>query len=221
MESQKSQTTVQKREPSLDRVNMKSIREILRSHAEFDIDGRHIGGTDKQSNHNYGDAYESLFLDMSRRNVSLMMEVGVADGASMLAWRDVFPNATIVGMDIHEAKRVLNVQAALLDCGVKGTHLEFHIGDQRVHRDCERAANGRLFDLIVDDATHNLEDTLRTFFYLWPHVRPIRGLYVVEEFPNIGEFRNNITQMWPFAEIVDTAGPFGGVEPLVVFRKLP
>ena len=75
-----------------------------------------------------------------------------------------------------------------------------------------------MFDLIVEDATHELENTLLTMFWLWPFVRP-GGLYVVEEFANIGHLHSNIVRMWPNAEIVNTQGPFGGVEQLVVFRK--
>lgn len=185
---------------------MRPIREIFRSYAEFDAQGRHVNGTDKQSNHNYGDAYEALFPD--RTAVRLMLEVGVADGACLLAWSEVFPNATVVGMDIHPAARLTGIARAI----------EFHVGDQRSLEDCRRVAAGREFDLIIDDATHLLEDTLRTLFYLWPSVRR-GGLYVVEEFPGIGPLGQTIPEMWPYAEIIPTQGPFGGVEPLVVFRK--
>ena len=196
---------------------MRSIKEIFRSYAEFSPEGRHINGTDKQSNHNYSDAYEQLFTCSYpehpsiapwsiRPNVQMMMEVGVADGACLLAWREVFPNALIVGMDIHDSARA------------KGDRIEFHIGDQKSCDDCEKTANGRLFDVILEDATHKLEDSLRTFLYLWPFVKR-GGLYIIEEFDNVGALRNNIRAMWPYAEIVDTTGPSGGCEPLVVFRK--
>lgn len=210
---------------------MRLISDIFRSYAQFNGEGRHVNGTDKQSNHNYGDAYESLFAGMidppdtrekrghvvlgpryrsTREQVQLVMEVGVADGACMLAWRDVFPNALIVGMDIHPSAHAY------------GDRLEFHLGDQRSKEDCERAACGsermRHFDMIVEDALHELDATLLTFLYLWPFVKP-GGLYVIEEFANIAALCGNIRAMWPHADIVETKGPFGGVEPLVVFRK--
>ncbi len=181
---------------------MKSIKEIFRSHAVFDDKGRHVNGSDKQSNHNYGDAYESLFI--SRDEVKLVMEVGVADGSCLLAWKEVFPNAQIVGLDIHHSDKA------------HGERIEFYLGDQRIQHDCIRAAAERQFDLIVEDATHWVGDTLLTLFYLWPYVKP-GGLYVIEEFS--GGPKETIKMMWPFAEIVDTVGPFGGVEPLVVLRK--
>jgi len=182
---------------------MKSVADIFRSYAVLDGDGRHVNGTDKESNHHYGAAYEALLV--GRRNeVELVMEVGVADGSCLLAWCEVFPNALIVGMDIHSSDRAHG------DC------IEFHLGDQRVQRDCEAAAAGRQFDMIIDDATHYIENTLLTLYYLWPSVKP-GGIYVVEEWP--GTDLKHVQSLWPQAEIVNTLGPFGGVEPLVVMRK--
>jgi hypothetical protein len=186
---------------------MKSVAEVFRSYGVLDAEGRHTNGTDKETNHRYGDAYERLVESMpytSRLSIKLMMEVGVADGSSILAWSEVFPNATCVGLDIHHSDRA------------HGDRIEFYLGNQRSKADCERAAAGRLFDLIVDDATHDLDSTLLTLYWLWPFVRP-GGLYVVEEWPNPDCDR--ILGLWPCAELVDTVGPFGGLEPLVVMRK--
>ena len=183
---------------------MRTIAEIFRSQAVLDSEGRHTNGTDKESNHHYGDAYERLFPD--RTAVKLMMEIGVADGSCLCAWQIIFPNAMCVGLDIHHSDRA------------HGERIEFHLGDQRKCEDCERAAAGRKFDLIVEDATHHLDSTLLTLYWLWPFVKH-GGLYVVEEWSNID--RHRILSLWPNVEIVDTTGPSGGIEPLVVFRKSP
>lgn len=188
---------------------MKPLRDIFRSYAVFDADGRHTNGTDKESCHHYGDAYDAL---LDRDEIKLMMEVGVADGSSLLAWREAFPNARVVGMDIHPAAKWDG---------------EFHLGDQRVKADCERAAAGRQFDLIVEDATHELENTLLTLFWLWPFVAP-GGLYIVEEWEGAAGDRDRIRALWQdtggcgecvSVEIVGTCGPHVQDEPLIVFRK--
>jgi hypothetical protein len=184
---------------------MKSVKDIFRAHAVFDANGKHVNGTDKQSNHNYSDSYEALFPN--RQNVALVMEVGVADGSSLLAWCEVFPSAWVVGMDIHPAQRAIHAP-----------RIEFHLGDQRSKEDCDRAAAGRQFDFICEDATHRLDDTLRTLLFLWKYVRP-GGLYVIEEFDNVGALRDNITALWPNAQLIDTIGPFGGTETMVALRK--
>lgn len=194
---------------------MKSIAEIFSSYEVLDEHGRHVNGTDKNGpNHRYGDAYERLFEFNDtvygrysiRPSIKLMMEVGIADGSSLCAWRDIFSSALCVGLDIHHSDKA------------HGERIEFHRGDATVQRDCEEAAAGRQFDFICEDATHLLQDSLLTLLYLWPYVRP-GGLYVIEEFSNVGALRRNIVALWPYAEIIDTNGPFGGVEPLVVLRK--
>lgn len=184
---------------------MKTIAEILRSYGYLDDQGRHTNGCDKQTNHAYGDAYERIFPD--RQAVKLMLEVGVADGSSLLAWHEVFPNAHVVGMDIHVSQRAVE------------NGVEFHLGDQRSQEDCLRVVQGRQFDVIVEDAWHTVDNTLLTLFWLWPFIKP-GGIYVVEEWAGIGSARDNIKALFPFAEIVDTDGSFGGIEPLVVLRKL-
>ena len=202
---------------------LRPICDIFRSYAVFDAEGRHVNGTDKQSNHRYGDAYEQLFTynrieeDLSlsiksyyphscRGDVKLMMEVGIADGSSLLAWREVFPHALCVGMDIHPSHKA------------HGERLEFHLGDQTSREDCERAAGGREFDVIIEDATHRVQDSLLTLLYLYRYLKP-NGVYIIEEFDNVGALRENIESLWPSARIIDTQGPFGGVEPLVVLQK--
>lgn len=187
---------------------MTPMREVFRKYGIRDHTGRHVNGTDKETNHHYGDAYEGLFPQRDR--VHLMMEIGVADGSSLLAWRDIFPNAHCVGMDIHVAHR--------LPPNSDGDRVEFHLGDQTNHQDCIRATANRQFDFICEDATHKLEDSLCTLLYMWPFVAP-GGLYVIEEFANIGALERNVLALWPQVRIIDTIGPFGGHEPLVAFRK--
>jgi hypothetical protein len=201
---------------------MRSIKDIFRSYGITNEQGVHVNGTDKETNHHYGDAYEKILIrgifvpdkimpdlewltvESLRPEVKLMMEIGVADGSSLLAWSEIFPNALCVGMDIHHSDKA------------HGNRIEFHIGDQRSKEDCERVARGRQFDVIVEDATHHLPNTLLTLYWMWPFIRK-GGLYIVEEWDGVD--RTRIKALWPNAEIVDTKGPFGGVEPLVVFRK--
>lgn len=183
---------------------MRSMAAVFRSYAVLDAAGKHVGGTDKMSCHNYGDAYEQLFA--CRQDVQHVLEIGITDGSSMKAWREIFKNALIVGLDKEPCAAAR----------IGGDRLEFHIGDQRSREDCERAANGRQFDLIVDDACHEIDANLATFGYLWPFVRP-GGIYVVEECGDAAVFCAKA----PEAVLVPTQGPFGGVENLIVVRKLP
>ncbi len=188
----------------------RSIRDIFHSRATFDAEGRHIWGTDRESNHHYGDAYEKIVEDNfadgerpARLNVHLMLEVGVADGSSLIAWAEVFPNATVVGLDRELPSRAL------------WPGIEFHQGDATERRVCEAVVAGRLFDVIVDDASHHPADILLSMMWLWPHVRP-GGIYVVEDLTP--DLCAKFAGLFPNVEVRDTVGP-SGVEPLLVFHK--
>lgn len=201
---------------------MRTIRDIFCDYAVLNAEGIHVYGTDRESNHHYGDAYESILsvpemydagLPLAgcrprsiREDVELMLEVVVADGASLRAWREVFPNARIVGMDLVE-------DAFARLCGED--RIEFRVGDATKREDCEIVVAGRQFDLIVDDASHQIEDVLRTLFWLWSAVRP-GGLYIIED---LNTCLDNWQLLFPQASIVDTTGPWGGYEPLIVLRK--
>jgi hypothetical protein len=161
-------------------------------------------GTDKDEHHRYAPVYESLFPD--RGAVTHVLEVGIAEGRSMLAWREIFPNALVVGLDREPCH-----------CE-RGPRLEFHQGDQRSCADCLRAAGGREFDLIVEDASHRLDANLLTLFWLWPFVRP-GGHYVIEEMQDAAEYRENVESLFRGCRWVPTDCPYGGCEALVVLKK--
>lgn len=207
---------------------VKSIKQIFLDHTMFTNDGKHCGGTDRQSNHNYGDAYEGMFqtalgcnnyptclVHTKRNEVKLMIEVGTGTGYGLLAWSEIFPNATCVGLDIqHPPPGVLN--------GKK--RIEFYDGSMTCSVDCNRAVAGRKFDLIVDDASHLVGDSLTALLYLWPSVRE-GGIYVIEEFGCCEPGGDNysmaplLKQLFPSAQVINTAGPFGFDEPLVILKK--
>jgi trans-aconitate methyltransferase len=171
-------------------------------------------GTDKDQHHRYAATYELLFPaadelltgKVGRLQVTHVLEVGIADGRSMLAWREIFPAALIVGMDREPCS-----------CE-RGPRLEFHQGDQRSRADCLRAAGGRKFDLIVEDASHQLDANLLTLFFLWPWVKP-GGCYVIEEMQDVQNYREECEGLFRGCRWTPTPGPYGGNEPLVILKK--
>ncbi len=187
------------------------IHDIFLKYGKVDANGHHIDGTDKATNHNYGDVYDRLFPD--RSVVWRMLEVGVSRGGSMLAWCEIFPNAHVVGMDVDD------------NCTARGDRIEHHVANVLSFEDCARVTMGRSFDLIVEDADHNVSTTLQSLMHLWANVKP-GGLYVIEDFAQ-GPLNHSPVEiltlcfrgMYPKAEVYDTIGPRGGWEPLIVLRK--
>lgn len=125
-------------------------------------------GADKASwHHNYLPHYESL---MAGRKVRRMLEIGVAGGRSLALWREVLPEAFIVGIDIepsclvHQRERSPVVLADATD-GAKMWALNTLYGP---------------FDIIIDDGSHVHEDVRAAHEGLYPRLAD-GGLYIIED----------------------------------------
>ncbi len=143
-------------------------------------------GSDK-SLHGYHNIYDPL-LGSRREQVSDVLEVGIGTldpdavstmrgfsgpdyqpGASLRAWSDYFPNATIYGLDTQP------------DTQVGGGRIVTKLCDSTDAGQVNAALPpSLLFDLIVDDGDHEPDSQLATLTNLWPRVKP-GGLYVIED----------------------------------------
>ena len=56
--------------------------------------------TDKME-HGYTTVYEEYFESLRNQKLKIL-EIGIADGKSLLTWSDYFNNSTIIGIDIHK-----------------------------------------------------------------------------------------------------------------------
>jgi len=134
-------------------------------------------GSDKGSNHhNYSPIYTRI-LDPIRHSDFTLLELGIGGyhyedrgGGDLKAFADYLPNAKIIGVDIYK-KEFLNVP----------NRIETHIGDQN-DRDffLKLIMKGNHFDIIIDDASHNNQRTIRSFEILFPLLNE-RGYYIVED----------------------------------------
>lgn len=119
----------------------------------------------------YLPTYEQLLGPLRSRSFTLL-ELGVWTGQSLEMWRDAFPLATIIGVDLTP----LDLQL--------GSRVHIIQGDQtdaalmrRLREDY--APDG--FDVIVDDASHFGIITARSLQALYAeHLRP-GGLYCIED----------------------------------------
>lgn len=139
-------------------------------------------GTDKgpaqpgKYGHHYTKWYEQYFE--KRRNDKLtILELGWGGhedpdqgGASAQMWRDYFPNATVVCIDLEEK---------VITEAHDGIH--FRQGSQGDKDFIDRLADEfGGFDIIIDDASHLSSLTIASWTYLYPHLNP-GGIYVVED----------------------------------------
>jgi SAM-dependent methyltransferase len=115
--------------------------------------------------------YEDL-LGFLRSRRFVLLELGVWKGHSLMMWRDAFPGATIVGVDLLPPSTDLGSRVHI----VAGDHTDAAL---LARLRTKHAPNG--FDVIIDDGSHLGVTTARSLQALYvDHLRP-GGLYVIED----------------------------------------
>jgi cephalosporin hydroxylase len=110
--------------------------------------------------------YKRLLVGLEAQRV---LEIGVKGGGSTVFWKQLYPSATVVGMDIK-------LRSWLSDDGV--IYVE---GDQSDPAQLTKIAKEHgPFDLLIDDGSHVSDHQATSLRTLLGHVRS-GGLYVVED----------------------------------------
>lgn len=126
---------------------------------------------DKSSRfHHYLDFYQLMLpnRDFSGR----LLEIGVMDGLSMKMWREYYPKAEIIGIDIKDMSHMHNsdwqvpesVKLLTLD-GTKKADMQ-PLG---------------MFDIIIDDGSHYWKDQQKSFELLYYSQLNKDGVYILED----------------------------------------
>jgi hypothetical protein len=147
--------------------------------------------TDKQySQHNYALFYEMLFTPL-REKIKNFMEIGIGSitpttesnmcfqphytpGASLRAWRDFFPQAEIVGVDIDPSTTIENeprIKTFVCDSTNPMSVSALQTTSQW---------SPEQFDIIIDDGWHDPVAQQRTLLNFWPFVKK-GGVYNIED----------------------------------------
>ncbi len=134
-----------------------------------------LHNTDKFSGHHYDLEYERHFAPLRHQPITLL-EIGVggyADpycgGESLAVWRDYFPEARIVGVDIRPKRLTIGYRVSTLVC------------DQSKPEELRwvNASEGP-FDIIIDDGSHIQSHVMTSFRTLFPLLKR-GGIYVIED----------------------------------------
>lgn len=142
--------------------------------------------TDKIWHHRYGDAYDQLFSRFDRHAPLNILEVGTQKGGSLLAWKEYFPNANVIGVDIVDVVP----DEYRKDCVT------------RIISDIKKVDFDEGFDIIIDDGSHYLADMV---YVVATQFVPMRdgGVMILEDvrFPEL-------TQNVVYNLIIDSNIPF-------------
>lgn len=118
-------------------------------------------GTDKASDHH---GYLDFYQKNLPKNPKRLLEVGVQGGESIAMWREYYPKAEIVGIDITEP---LDIEGA--------TCLKINSNDVY-----ELKKLGK-FDLIIDDGSHRMLDQQVFMQFALDNMLSDNGVFVMED----------------------------------------
>lgn len=136
----------------------------------------------KYHQHHYTDVYEPHLEKLRNKNINLL-EIGIAQGASLRTFRDYFYNANVFGLDIYP-ESVINeprIKSLIGDSTLESTKNEIR-----------SLANGKL-DVIIDDGNHNPTYQINTFKNMFNLLND-KGIYFIEDVYSEDEIEKAITE---------------------------
>lgn len=163
---------------------------------------------------NYTDVYSAYFEGIRDFNLNIL-EIGIgargpnwearivqgknSGGASLKAWHEYFQYAQIIGVDINE------IDLSYLD-GVSTFQLDQSKVEDWVDF-LQRFDEAFLFDIIIDDGSHNPKDQQLSFNVLFPRLKP-GGFYIIEDLDCNGLGDVNTDPRTYSGEVVNTRRVF-------------
>lgn len=125
--------------------------------------------TDKAFWHRYTDVYERWFFPYQASALNIL-EIGISHGSSLKMLKAYFENANIVGLDIHPKTEYEEDRIKCFVCD-QGNR-------ENLNRFMQESSD--MFDIIIDDGSHESEHQMITLATLWKSLRP-GGLYIIED----------------------------------------
>lgn len=119
------------------------------------------------------------------------MELGVDFGGSLLFWNRYLENAQIHGVDLTDEPISIH----------DSPNIHYHQVDCANPKLLANKFIDLTFDIIIDDASHQLDQQVISFMVLWPKVR-VGGLYILEDI-NDSEVVSLFRAWVPNSDLID------------------
>lgn len=146
-----------------------TLRDLGLKYNTDKADTYRVGSKGKQLGHNYLKYYE-LFLENMRYDDFTVVEMGCFTGASLKMWKEYFPHAQIIGIDLNEKLVSLEEERIKFICS-DATSPDL----VKVLSDCSNNIR-----LIIDDCSHAWADQRISFEQLFP-ILAGGGYYIIED----------------------------------------
>ena len=133
----------------------------------------------KITSHNYSLFYEKYFKILKNEKIRVL-EIGSHEGKGLAAFYFFFPNAKLIGANInpfqmqYSSKRIEEVY--------------IDVSSKKIVKNFETYFREE-FDIIIDDASHNLRDILITLPLMFRKLKK-GGYYVIEDINQFNVFKN-------------------------------
>lgn len=166
---------------------------------------------DKGSTHSYIEVYEKI-LAPYRIYANNILEIGLMSGESLRMWTEYFTgNVYGVDCDLKPINGLADLTEAIKD------GLNILIGDAADPFFIEDCFKETKFDVVIEDASHNIEQQLQIYQVLKPYLS--RGsIYIIEDVQDIDVTKSKFTSLG--GEIIDRRKIKGRYDDvLVIFRK--
>ena len=111
--------------------------------------------------------YDDYFKNFKNKKINIL-EIGVHEGKSLMIWKDYFPKANIIGIDLKSYN--FNINRIFTFQGDQ-TDINFLLGVSRKFKK---------FDIIIDDGSHVCSHIIKTFGALFDFLKE-DGLYICED----------------------------------------
>lgn len=134
---------------------------------------------DKGSTHSFIEYYETL-LAPYRHTAKNILEIGLMSGESLRMWTEYFAG-TVYGMDCDVYP--IGHTANLFPIMAEGKH-NIVIGDAANPADIDKYFKGIKFDVVVEDAGHDVEQQLQIYATLKPYMAE-GSIYIIEDIQDI------------------------------------
>jgi predicted O-methyltransferase YrrM len=144
---------------------------------KFDTDksSQRSNVTNSRHCHPYTLFYDGLFRNKKNDNLTIA-ELGILEGSSLRMWQEYFPTATIHGFEYNND----------FICRFKSLYNNDRITLSHINvTNCESiksafSAANKLYDLIIEDTTHQFEDQIRVIENTYQYLKP-GGILIIED----------------------------------------
>jgi trans-aconitate methyltransferase len=152
-------------------------------------------GTDKGTPHGFAPFYDK-YLAKTVKGTKKVVEIGVDSAKSLKMWKEYFPNAEIIGIDIENKVQYNEerIKTVVLDQG-NGNQLDSFV-------------DGDDADLIVDDGSHIMEHQQVSLGHLFPKLKS-GGIYILEDLHTSyyqGYLVTDTNKTYEFIKTLETTG---------------